>query len=119
MARSKKAMKPGPTGTAPWAKSLAAFDAYLEAERRPHKTRQSYLGDLGAFQLWYEKPRAMDEPLVDIGQVTALVLRQWQDDMDTGKAWALTEQGEKVAFTTINRRLSGLATFLKWAYYRR
>jgi integrase/recombinase XerD len=120
MARSSKKtakQEPAAPPAAPWFDSLKAFTRYLAEERRPKKTAVSYLGDLKAFQLWYQNPKAMGEELIDVGQVTARVLRQWQDDMDTGKAWALTEQGGKVAFTTINRRLSGLATFLKWAYY--
>ncbi len=108
MARTKKASKQEPAAPpAPWSDSITRFGTYLEGERRPVKTRKSYAGDLRACELWYKQ--AMKEELRDVGQVTARILRQWQDDQHVS--------GE-VAFTTINRRLSGLATFLKWAYYQ-
>lgn len=108
MAATKQNSKPEPAAQpAPWSDSVTRFDAYLRDERRPEKTRKSYAGDLKAFEAWHEK--AMQEPLRDVGQVTGRVLRQWQDDL---------ERGKKFSFTTINRRLSGLASFLKWAYYQ-
>ena len=56
--------------------------------------------------------------LGDVGQVTARTLRQWQDDMDLGAPAGLTDAGRRVAFATANRRISGLASFLRWAYYQ-
>src|SRR3954447_4616376 len=108
MAATNQNPKPEPAAPpAPWSDSVAGFDAYLRDERRPEKTRKSYAGDLKAFEAWHEQ--AMQEQLRDVNQVTGRVLRQWQDDL---------ERGKKFSFTTINRRLSGLASFLKWAYYQ-
>src|SRR4051794_33790192 len=103
MARTKKTPPPEPAAPpAPWSDSVTRFDAYLRDERRPEKTRQSYASDLKAFEAWHEK--AMQEQLRDVAQVTGRVLRQWQDDLDQGKPAALTSEGKKPSFTTINRR---------------
>jgi integrase/recombinase XerC len=105
MSRPKKAAVKQPP--APWCGSVAGFAAYLEAERRPDQTRKAYAGDLASFQAWYVA--TVKEELCDVGQATARALRQWQDDL---------QRGEAAAFRTINRRLSGVASFLKWAYYQ-
>jgi|SRR5271157_284877 len=116
MARTKKQSKQEPVvPSVSWSECVSGFRNYLEEERRPLKTRQSYIGDLKALEAWYSK--ALAQELTDVNQVTARILRQWQDDLEGGKACALTDQGEKFAFATINRRISALGAFLKWAYY--
>lgn len=79
------------------------FLAYLKGRERSANTIRAYGQDLSAFAVWYQA--ATGDPLDSPGQVTGVELREWKRDM--------LARGGKPA--SVNRRLSALQAFARWA----
>ncbi len=78
------------------------FTAYLRKQERSAKTIRSYLSDLHQFALWFEQTNGVP---VTPQAVTPTDLREYRQYM------LITQ---RLAASTINRRLAALSTFLAW-----
>jgi site-specific recombinase XerD len=102
-----------PHGGPGWTNRVDQFCAHLETEEeRSSHTRRSYRDTLLAFASWYRQQHGEDPELARIDKRDAL---DWKDHIErNGRA---DRQGnvKPAALATVNRKLSALRMFVRWA----
>lgn len=83
--------------------AVPEFFAYLATRERSDNTVRCYKADVAGFAAWYEA--TMGAPLTSLLDITAVELREWKREM--------IGRGMKPA--TVNRRLSAVQSFERWA----
>jgi site-specific recombinase XerD len=99
---------------APWNDAVASYLEQLGL-RKSHHTASNYKGDLADFAAWYD--RVNDPPLAHVGDVTSVDLAAWQRDIEhrPGRLFKDGRPQGRTMPATINRKLTALHSFLKWA----
>src|SRR5262249_54479114 len=95
-----------------WSACVDRFDAHLEEEEKSVHTRRVYRDTLLAFCGWHRESRGEDP---DVGSVSKRDALDWKDHIErTGRA---DRQGNvrPAALATVNKKLSALRTFIRWA----
>lgn len=109
--RPRKA-KPRPAPARTWPEAVDAFDAQLAAEEKSALTRKNYREDLEAFALWYRKTY---EEAPEPARLAAAELREWKADLQSRERKTSLGGTKKLQPSTINRKLSAMKSFLRWA----
>lgn len=83
--------------------SLERFLAHLKAREKSPNTIRAYRADIEAFADWYHA--TMEVFLADLLEITSVELREWKREMI----------GRGLQPATVNRRLSAVQSFERWA----
>jgi site-specific recombinase XerD len=95
-----------------WADRVDQFLAHLEEEERSSHTRRSYRDTLLAFAAWYRQHRGEDPDVAAIGKRDAL---DWKDHIERHGRQDRQGTVQPAALATVNRKLSALRMFIRWA----
>ncbi len=119
-----RAKADAPKRPADWNEAVDRFAAHLEEQEKSAHTVKGYRDDLAFFAEWY---RSEYEDLPELATIQAAELRAWKNHLvdrgstplikflteSNGTAHSLRRQ--KHAPQSVNRRLSALRSFLRWA----
>jgi site-specific recombinase XerD len=86
-----------------WSDAVEKYAAYLREDRKSSLTTRNYTDDVHFFGAWYRSQR---DQAPDLGRLTKGDLSEWTEHMIDAR---------QMAPQTVNRKLSAIASFLKWA----
>jgi site-specific recombinase XerD len=94
------ANKPSPST---WSDAAEKFAVHLREDRKSSLTIRNYTDDLHFFEAWYQSQR---DQTPELARLTKGDLSEWTQHMIDAR---------QMAPQTVNRKLSAIASFLKWA----
>jgi len=99
----------GPT----WSDRVDQFCIHLEEEEKSAHTRRSYRDTLHAFAAWHREHHGGDEP--EVSRVAKRDALDWKEHIE--RRGRQDDRGDfrPAAPATVNRKLSSLRTFIRWA----